>query len=103
MPRFFERPNLQEGLMQLIAQMQARRMDPIAEGITSAAGSIGQALGIRGQESRRQATDENRILAQLAAGGQLEIPTGTIRNGQKVWDQPSPGSIPLKDLFPGLK
>src|SRR3990167_4525499 len=94
MPTFFYRPNMQEGLMGLIARLQAERADQIARGIESAAGSLGHALGVRGQESRQQAAQESSILARLAESGSLEIPTGTVApGGKKVWDAPSPGSI----------
>lgn len=107
MPDFFPRLNLQEGLMGLIAQLQARRSDPIAEGIMRAASSVGQGLGqaLKGRQERE--LSDNRILSELMSKGQLEAPTGTLVDGHRVMDQASPGAIPLDRLLgerfgPGL-
>ena len=109
MPEFIQRPNLQEGLMSLIARMQASRNDPIAEGILRAGSSFGQGINTglaqRALVAREAEQGRNRILQALAENGELGNMerTGTIRGGQVQWDQPMPeGTRMLSEILPGM-
>lgn len=84
--------------MSLIAQLQARRADPIASGIIEASRALGGAFGDRMAASREEKirkanaataaeTNRNNIIAELAGKGDI-VPA------------PEPGAVPLSDLLP---
>lgn len=96
MPEFIPRPR-ESRLAEIIARFGLQ--NPIADGIASAGGNIG--LGIGGMIAglaKAKSTREGNI-TDLLKSGQLEGHTGTVINGQKVWDKPSPGSIPLREAY----
>lgn len=83
MPEFIGRPR-QSSLADLIAQMQARRADPIAQGILQAGqaigGGIASRMGAAREDDKRKALGETQrqqsIVELLGKGGALTDPTG---------------------------
>ena len=97
MPEFFGRPR-QSRLGEILAQMEANKYGAIGRGIESASQSIGsvlQNLGMQKREQAQQQTNLTQTLAQHGLLGQGGL-TGTVRDGQKVWDQ----GVPLTEAFP---
>src|SRR3990167_8184202 len=99
MPEFIGRPR-ESQLASLIASMQARRDDPIAQGILQAGQSIGSGLAKRGESIRED--ERNRLARESAA--KLRQESGIMelsgRGGQFVGPEGKPMS--LTELLPRL-
>lgn len=97
MPEFFGRPR-QSRLGEILAQMEQQKYQSIAGGIGQAAGAIGGALGTIGQRKMAQEQAQSGLMSTLAQRGLIGQGglTGTVVNGQKVWDQ----GTPLAEAFP---
>lgn len=99
MPEFIRQPQ-QSQLAALIGQMEARRADPLAQGILQAAQGIGGGIAARGERRAAGAEAERRRLAQVGAGREAGIMELLGRGG--TFAGPAGAPVGIAQLLPGL-
>ena len=96
---FIKQPQ-QSQLAALLAQMEARRSDPIAQGILAAGQGIGRGLEARGERRAVSAEAERQRLAQTGARRETGILELLGKGGQFVSPDGTPMTI--QSLLPSL-